>query len=69
MRGRGVACMVGGGMCGSGGCVWQGGMHGGGCGGGCVADTTVNERAVSILLECILVSVGDSTGVAILLMY
>ena len=27
-------------------------MHGGGA---CVADTTVNERAVRILLECILV--------------
>ena len=55
------ACMVGG-MHGrrhvwQGECAWQGGIRGGGA---CMADTTrygdtVNERAVRIVLECILV--------------
>ena len=63
------ACVAGG-ACMVGGCAWQGGMHGGGHAwqgwqgvhgrGAYVADTTrygdtVNERAVRILLECILV--------------
>ena len=71
VRGRGV-CVAGaacvarghawqvGGMCGGGGHVWQGDMHGGGV---CMAGgrawqilrDTVNERTVRILLECILV--------------
>ena len=44
-------CMAAGGMCGCRrGCAWlQGGMHG-------IQRDTVNERAVRILLECILVS-------------
>ena len=45
---RGV-CMLAGGLCGCGSHVWlQGGMHG-------IRQDTVNEREVSILLECILV--------------
>ena len=53
MHGRG-ACMVGG-MCGSGGvCVWWGACVAGGCAWQILRDT-VNERAVHILLECILV--------------
>ena len=53
------------GMCVAGGCAWQGDMHGRGgmCGGACMAGghvwqilrDTVNERALRILLECILV--------------
>ena len=57
MRGRGVGCMAGGA------CVAEG-VHGGGMrgGGGVVCAwqiprDTVNERAVHILLECILVLV------------
>ena len=53
------ACMVAGGMHGCGGVCMVGGMHGcGGCAwwGGCgIRWDTVNERAVRILLECILV--------------
>ena len=57
MRGRG-ACVAGRGVCVAGGACEAGGMHGRG-----VAHTfpqqilrdTVNERAVRILLECILV--------------
>ena len=69
MHGRG-ACIAGGhvwqGACMAGGHAWQGGMHGrGACmaggvhGGGCawqILRDTVNERAVRILLECILVN-------------
>ena len=58
MHGRGT-CMVGGGMHGKEACM-AGGMHGRGCvwQGVCVAGGVrgiVNERAVRILLECILV--------------
>ena len=53
------ACVV------TGGCAWlQGGMHG--CGGGvCMVRggrDTVNERAVRILLECILVTCKSSNA-------
>ena len=60
---RGVACVVKGGMRGKGGVHGkrgggmrgEGGMHGEG--GACVGydEDTINERAVRILLECILV--------------
>ena len=57
-HGGGGACMAGD-MCGRG-CAWQGDMHGRGACMACVAPQkilwdTVNERAVHILLECILV--------------
>ena len=45
-----VGCMHGRGTCVEGGCAWKGGMHGRGH-----AGHTVNEQAVYILLECILV--------------
>ena len=62
VHGRG-ACMArghawhGGGACVADGCVWQGGMHGWGGmhGSGQILRDTANERAVRILLECILV--------------
>ena len=58
------ACMAGEGCAWWGGMHGRGGLHGGGHvwrGGACVADTTryddtVNEPAVRILLECILVT-------------
>ena len=68
MHGTGVVCMAGGRAlwgvaCVAGGHAWQGGVHGGGACHTCPppANTTrygdtVNERAVRILLECILVS-------------
>ena len=58
IRGEGGACMAKGGMCGERRCAWRRrGVHGEG---GCAWDTTryrdmINERAVRILLECILV--------------
>ena len=55
MRGKGGGwrgCMAEG-VCMAGG-AWQGGMHGRGCVWQILRDT-VNERAVRILLECILV--------------
>ena len=46
-----------GGACVAGGCAWQGGMHGrGACEPHYIPQDMVNERAVCILLECILVS-------------
>ena len=61
VHGRGCAWQWG--ACVAGGCVWQGSVHGrGACVvGACMAHTlpilrdAVNERAVRILLECILV--------------
>ena len=53
-----VGCMHGRGACVAGGCAWQGDMRGkGACMAGGHAWHTVNERAVRILLECILVSI------------
>ena len=51
MCGRGHVWQGGGWVCMAGGHAWWGACAGGGA---CVADT-VNERAVRILLECILV--------------
>ena len=69
INGRGEVCMAGGvhgrGVCVAGGHVWQGGMHGRGA---CVAgggQDTFNERAVRILLECILVKCINLIGTAV----
>ena len=62
MHGGGHTCMAGGvhggGVYMAGGACVARGVHGGsmcGRGGACMAANTVNERAVRILLECILV--------------
>ena len=83
MHGRGVfvavGCVAGEGMCDRG-CAWwgrcmAGGMHGGGmCGrGACmpwqIPRDTVNERAVCILLECILVFLNQLTGTELKYLY
>ena len=53
MHGKGGVCMVKGGMCGEVGvCAWDMTRYG----------DTINEPAVRILLECILVSVADLEG-------
>ena len=55
----------GGGICGCGGCAWlEGGING--CGGGMhgIRRDTVNERAVRILLECILVNINIVTKIS-----
>ena len=69
---QGEACMAGGvrsrGVCMAGVCVWQGGMCGRGVYVACtpthpprqILRDIVNERAVRILLECILVSIMSS---------
>ena len=61
MRGRG-ACM--GGACVAGGRAWQGACVAGGHAWQILRDT-VNERAVRILLECILISLCFPTSMII----
>ena len=67
VHGKGGLCVLGG-MCGTGGHVWQGGMVAGGIpgrgvcvAGGHAVHDMVNELAVSILLECILIAIQLAT--------